>query len=504
MSPHPAIERIAFQHHSPLARKMIAACQGFIDWVEKTRPAPVQGVVPLVSKQRIQAAVGYASKTFAPVLVKLCADELNLKIKPVVFTDITAFDGMMLPCYQTMVNTKDWHLLQIGEALYSGIADATTVRFDAAFFTKMASQLDLTTSQLKVHPDTYFIELYLFPCVFLNVEIYANCPKFTAEQQAAVFIHELGHAVSTLEHMGELYHRAETATKAIQYLATTTNAAVLTQAVTGLTTAATDLPKDATDALTAVTKPAPTHGIASAFIPILTIGGVVAAIVTFVLGKLLLGVLLKAISRTLDARIDPWAHDTDVKTSDTVVTLSNVGYDERIADEFTSRHGLGAALASALATARQIDMGKVLSRIVVNDTNTIKVLAFGLLMLSQTFGPMLYGAGLDYDPLWLRLEHLLNNNLLLFHDDTLSPELRDRYLRDTKDLITLVENYKSSKSRKLYQTFWGTIMRILSRSSVVDAFTTANLSNDYDKLQLLTNGLIANRLGYQAARLKAL
>jgi hypothetical protein len=193
------------------------------------------------------------------------------------------------------------------------------------------------------------------------------------------------------------------------------------------------------------------------------------------------------------------------KSSDTVVTESNPGYNERIADEFVSRHGLGAALASGLVKMEK--NGYVRSGLAdaLHNTAVVKsIIGTFKYILFAVFGMLLYVEDDTYDPLWLRIEHILRNNMVIFKDESLSDELRTHFLKETADLLQTVAELKSNKGYKISQLFWGTIMRILSRGSILDGLRTAGLSADYDILQRLTGGLVKNSLYYHAARLKSL
>jgi hypothetical protein len=193
------------------------------------------------------------------------------------------------------------------------------------------------------------------------------------------------------------------------------------------------------------------------------------------------------------------------KTSDTVVSESNAGYDERIADEFVSRHGLGAALAAGL---KKLESPSQYVRDKVTDAMykhrvMCKVLG-GINAVAHYLSMLWFVDDNTYDPLWLRIEHILRNNMVIFKDESLSDELRTHFLKETADLLQTVAELKSNKGYKISQLFWGTIMRILSRGSILDGLRTAGLSADYDILQRLTGGLVKNSLYYHAARLKSL
>jgi hypothetical protein len=483
---HPATERIAFQLNSPLAKKLVALCADTLAWVEETRKSHlVDGKIVIATPDRIRDVTDYIKTTFVSRLVTICAQQLNLSI--VVYIDSATDYGnsAMFAFYVDVMKTKDFDRLLRANALYSGVAAYADTPFDASLFIKLASNIDLEKSKLFKKTKDYLCCCFIQPANFLGPELFQGSVFLTAEEQAAIILHELGHALTILEHMGDLYYRADIATNSITYLDTKASDKTVLQVVETLEK---HTPTDAPDYETALSA---VKANVSHCHP------VVAGIAFF----FFTGAVLSYIAWMVGAGVVGGINEGSSKTSDTVVTQSNLSYCERMADEFVSRHGLGKALTSGLL---KIGVNKVALREAVSNNLLIKTTILSLATACHFFGMFFFYDDGVYDPLWLRSDHLLQNNMVVFKDDTLSPALRTHFLAETKELITLVETYKKSKGFKLKSLFWGTIMRILSRGSVVDGFRTANLSNDYDKLQLMTNGLIKNKLFMHAARLKNL
>jgi len=484
----PAMERIALQLNSPLAKQLVALCDAFLTWVEATRqPLIVDGKIPRATEDRIRQVMDYTKDVFAPGLVKICAQQLNFTT--MIYTDRTIDYGnsAMYPCYVDIMKTKDVERLIVGRAIYSGIESHTNTTFDPDIFTQLSATIDLEKSKLIKKTTDYVFICWILPTTFLGPELFSGPAFYTAEEHAAIFLHEIGHALSILEHMGELYHRADVATNSIRYFTDKATDKESGQVVNTLEKLSSKLPPDYQTALVAV------KTNVSRFHP------VIAGLVFFYL----VFVFLKYIKRFMDAGVISQINDGTQKTSDTVVTHSNRSYDERIADEFVSRHGLGAALTAALLKSG----GYIRTSFneAVNNNLIAKATLFSLSIGVHFFGMFLFcGDDGTYDPLWLRIEHILQNNMVIFKDEKLSPEVRSHFLDETKALLELYDSYKKSTKFKLQQLFWGTITRITSRSSVLDGFRTANLSNDYDQLQLMTNKLVKNSLYRQAARLKNL
>jgi hypothetical protein len=499
MRVQPAIERVAFQINSPLAKGMIKLTNEFITWVEATRKDYlVDGKIVAVTQKRMDETADYANKIFTPGLIKLVKQQLGFTVKVESIRVLTHADGAMVPIFADILKTEDWDRVLLGEALFSGTAPPNSKEFDPTVFTKLSETIDLTKSKLTEKTDQYFIILFTYPYSFLGEEIYVGVPALTAEEQSAIILHELGHGMTILEHMGELYHRAELATNSVKYLSETADVKTAETVLTELNELPASMakPPEMVAALTVIkeqkVKP-------KGFVELIAVLGFFVALMA----------LVTMCMRFFDAGRYGAINAQTRKTSDTVITASNQSYMERIADEFVSRHGLGRPLVSALQKIfgdsgaghyRRSPLGEA-----IFENLLVKSTLFSIGLVTHFFGMMFfyYDDG-TYDPPLLRLEHILLNNMVAFKDVGLSAQTEAYFLKETKAMLAMVDSYKKSKSYRFRQLFWGTIMRILTRSSIVDGFNTANLSNDYDRLQLMTNELVKNRLFYHAARLKQL
>lgn len=492
-----ATERVVFQYNSALTRRVVAACQAYLDWADTTRPM-VSDKIAIATPARILAAAKYARNIFAPELVKISVEELNLIVKPIIERDELVFgNGAMVPVFQTIADAKDWDKYITTQAGFSGTTHYTPNKVDAHFFASLSKTVDLTTSRLTGRSKEYFIYLLIYPTCFLGPEIYSTAIQLTAEEQAAIILHELGHGMTILEHIGDIYHRVDIVTNSIRYLSTTADLNTLKTAAGAIQDQITDEPEQKA-LMTRVVE---------------TFSTTVTQKMALVVGTILIIPILIIFSCLMTSFLSDRVDQDENKTSDQIVTISNHAYIERIADEFVSRHGLGGSLVSAFSkidgNESQHDTlknGHYCSPVmdILHSNSVTKMIMVALSILNDRFSLMLSVTDKAYDPLWLRLEHLLLNNMVVFKDTQMSEATRRYFLNDTKAMIECLDAYKKSKSVKLYQLFWGTLTRIVSRNSMLDAFSTANLSADYDVLQVMTNGLIKNRLAYHAARLQSL
>lgn len=503
-----ATERIAFQHNSQLANRIVAACSDFLSWIEKTRTSRiVDGKIPPVTVSRIKSVMDYAANVFSPTLTKVLFQELNMNVNLIVVSDIE-IQCMALCSFRQLDSNQG---IQINN-MYSGVSSYDTINLN--IFSNLDTKLDLDKGKSYEPDNNYIVTLIIFPVVFLGIEAFSNVESFTAEEIAAIILHECGHAVGCYEHVTDIYHRADVASNSVRYLNEKSDIKEALKVVGSMCTIekshSNKVQEEVFDqTLKELEKKRELlfglHPVTTA--TILIVGAPIVAVVSGLIVWFLHAMFFSVLDRVISSGRYGKINDSQHKTSDTVVTMSNVGYEERFADEFVSRHGLGAALVSAL---KKIDYDGSAYHIRSNTTDAMKnhrTISKIISVVDATwhfFGMLTYVDSHIYDPLWLRLEHILHNNMVVFKDESLSDELRNHYIKETRIMMEKIAAMTNSNRHKINQMFWSTITRIISRTSMLDSFSTAGLSKDYDTLQLLTNGLIKNKLFFHSARLKSL
>lgn len=489
-----AMERVAFQHNSALRTRIISVCADFLKWVQETRYFDDNGQPLVASDYRINEAMKYADKIFAPALTNIILEELKLKILIQNIPDRIANSTVIyLEKNTTPTRIEEGHSLSSGMSHYNKDVDITV-------FDNFTRPLDLEKSTFVEVPDNYIIVLFNFITLFLGDEVFPRLKPLTAEEHAASILHECGHILYVVEHISDIYHRVDIAGNSIRYI----NEDADVKTVTDVTERVEKEIKKDGDKITnnyfeiAMQGMKKTKEESSKFIQIIIPFG---ACVVYLFYKLrFLSMILRMYMSGRFGFINSSSH----KSSDTVVTESNAGYEERLADEFVSRHGLSAELASALKKMEDSESSVIALRESIQNLRVMSSIFYSFDIFCKMFGMLSYVNDGTYDPMFLRLEHLLNNSLVVFKDVHLDDKLKNYYIKQTQLLLETLKSYKSTSRYKFDQIFWGTIMRILSRGSIVDGFSTAGLSQDYDILQRLTGGLIKNKLYYHAARLKSI
>lgn len=495
----PAIERIAFQHNSTLAKQLVILCGEFLTWVETTKRFTEDKQLSPITPSRIQEATNYTNNTFAPALIKLLASELKLNVLVLCYKDLEP-GYAMLPIFR---NVADGTKIRNVNQMYSGLN--TDNVFNPNIFDLDHNTISLDTGSFAEIVHNFIMILQIFPAFYLCEEAFGGIVPLTAEEHAAAILHECGHALSLCEHIDDLYHKVNAAGNSISYLSETTDDKTSQIAISEIKT---DIKKSTNSQWTKAFDQA----ISEIDKNKQNLVGITIAVVTASLAGLYLCIKFWKVFTSRIEQIEKSARYGTInsgshKSSDTVITESNASYNETIADEFVSRYGLGAAFASGLKKLFDAESSAYVrldTIIAMRQQRGARELLYGINAIIQTFHTLTFVDIGTYDPPLLRLEKLLQNNMVVFKDPKLSTELRNYYIKETTTLLQTVEEYKNSKGYKIRQLFWGTIMRILSRGSVSDGLRTAGLSSSYDILQQLTNGLIKNPLFLHAARLKSL
>ena len=494
MSQIPALERIAFQHQSPLAKRIVDLSQVCIDGLAKTNPNRTETMFVPAGKTRINTATKYLNRHFVPGMQEILKDELNLRLAVHVEQYEVCMNAACFVEYKKF--KKDEHQpFNIGIDMYSGVKLGSVQEYDKAFFEQQADSIDLDIGKLNRYSEDVIMHLWVFTTTFMCGEVFD--PKYytpnSAVEIAAVILHEIGHAMTFIEHCADMYYRTDVISNTVKYTNDLSNSKEILTVVDKLSE------KSNNEVLApplAALKQARNIGI---FTPIICL---LELLIALPLSILVINERLITNSRYFSL------NESSKKTSDVVATRNNSSYCERLADEFVSRHGLGAALISALERSRRfVEEGHA------QDPAICRVKAFGVVqtilmsfqMLMNCFVfPLLTVDDHTYDPDWLRYEHILQDALVAFKDAELDEQTRTYFIEQVRQLEKLISDLKASKSYKIKQFIFGKLLGIFNRNSTIDAIATANLSADYDRLQLLTNGLIKNKLYYHAARLQNL
>lgn len=495
MSQTPALERIAFQHQSSLAQKLVNLCQTSIDDLAKTNPNADATSFQRASAVRIDSAAKYLYRRFVPNIINIVKDELNLALRVVITNQITYLNAAATVIYKNLDGAEPGISVYDGHRLYSGVISQDSTEYEHEFFKTHATELDLTTGKLKTYSTKFFMVLWLYAPDFIPSEVYdpSLMAPFTAAEIAATILHEIGHAMTFIEHSADMYYRTDVVSNTVKYTNSLTSNETIRPIVEKLQEV------DTAPATSAALQALKQTVNLSRFTPLICLLELLWCLPTLVF------VTLERLGVNSQYSI---LNESSTKTSDVVVTRNNQSYTERLADEFVSRHGLLAAYISGFAKSAQMqheghNLGSQVN--LLKQFGVLQTLLITFQLVRTCFiWPLLMVDEHTYDPPWLRYEHILQDAYVVFKDPELDTDIRTYYLNQIAEMQRLISDMKATKYHRIKQFIFGKLLGIFNRNSAIDATTTANLSADYDQLQLWTNGLIKNKLYYHAARLQGL
>lgn len=181
---------------------------------------------------------------------------------------------------------------------------------------------------------------------------------------------------------------------------------------------------------------------------------------------------------------------------------------ERTADGFSARYGAASALLEALQKLHYLQLKyprQILDLIPASHAlGSIKEgLSFGQ-KLKETFNiiPTLpFGS---YDPELKRFQEIINSLYPIFKSPKLSKNLRDYYLSEVEKCQFLIDSWENRATIKYREIIAKALSVLLRFGFAPFRLFTEDLSKQYRELQILTRSYIDNSLYYQSSRIDRL
>ena len=431
----------------------------------------------------------------------------------------------------------------------TGIAsDFGSVLVDEKKVAKLASlsdAVDLTTGMLRDTTKTAFkkdipVRMYFDAnAAFLFSDFVPSAGKgielFTAEEIAAIMCHEIGHIITIIEHMRTMYYyrdRTESAKVAFSKLK---DKELIKAAATFATENAKELDKLAKTEFGNTpyfkTFKAAADTVTSKLISLdsgeesttiiisdmmmflirLAVTIISASIYLIFLGTIsAINGLAATIAKITNARQNQGhRYTTGDKLSDTTATGMNYIYIERWADEFVSRQGLGAELASALNKLNDFlplagfGMG-IASESLRSSSVFANLCIFLNFVINEPLNFILNGVFSQsiYEEQYERVKRIRENTYAIFKNSDLDATTVDRYLRNIRLLDEQVEKAKASRNGAIIRFIGSAIKLWINPVAIADIVVDGNLERDYYKLQNQLDAMFNNPLFYHATRLE--
>jgi hypothetical protein len=494
----PSVERIEYQHNSQLAKKMVDICQDVLDFVHNTRIIE-NDVIREATDRRIKQVSKYIKDNFVPSIVKLCSNELNLMFGIVMVVNDPVFYNSAM--FVEFSHDLDYSQAREMKGVFNGtLAEADSYDYDRDSWSAFEDHLNLEIGKFKSKSNKIKMNLIIYTTTFMTEECFSgSIEPPTAEELAAMYLHEIGHALTIVEHCADTFYRADAIKNSIAKFSTqgVTEAEKpkIIQKLRDITRTI-DKNNPESEKLNAMIDDIEKHQML--ITEVLVLGGIIATCL-FLITTIKLSAMLFLGQLFLDIGIDRNNLGSD-KASDLVTTKRNISYAERIADEFVSRHGLGSALLSGLLKLERSlteAPDRYMSPIVQFIAIPFQILNILGYRVSEFVNPI-------YDRDIVRYKQVLENNNAIFKNTDIPSDIRDHYLKDSENLEKMIKEYESRSSVKRRELFYRVFFRLIENKSLLSMFNNANLAADYATLQKLTNGMIVNPFFRHAAKLDQL
>lgn len=388
------MEAVSFQTNSQLGKDLTAVFQEVIDYRDNLDYDGIQDDFLKRRLYRIRKVVDFCNKTMGPKFIKVLEKDLGFKVKN--FCLYGSNDGLTPPTGLFAVNAD---INAMGPDMCRAIMNMIGVNYEntkpngrhADDVEELADCIDLHNTRLKKTtigkniPITiqviYFDIMFAF-CLndFVGPE-YAE--ELTAEEIAAIMMHECGHAMTIIEHSADLYVTCSRIrndavnikksgnikdakafvkaldTKVLTKLVSIANASELNgiEDVKGIRESilkVATMTGKLSELLNVADKD---RGEGSIAIAALTLPINIVFSIMHVLALVAIDIIILALQVITLVELEKYsyvdAHGDGGKASDRRNNKNNLFLLERWADEFVSRHGYGDYLASALNKFRK-------------------------------------------------------------------------------------------------------------------------------------------------------
>lgn len=367
----------------------------------------------------------------------------------------------------------------------------------------LAENVDIETGRHKLDASKYVqYDLYLASSLFNLGETYSE--ELTVGEIVAIIEHEIGHMVTFIQYIGQMYYRAGEIADTIPALshdisnATSTEILEKASKIAAHTGAKAELGfvrKEIAkfmDIYSKFPKSAATDGAIGHIILNLLIRFIMAIFTSTIIPRNLILALTKQVSSVSNT----YRYG---QTSETLVSVRNYTFSERDADSFVAAQGRAGDLVSSL--------NKLYTK-----TGFINNRAIGKLgVLIATISALNYFVNLfiprgvpytsPYDAELIRLKMAVQNSIPAIKALNVPKELRDHYLTQLDKAFAAIDDLRADNKTNIQKFIFETFLRICKQGSVTGAIVNANLQADYTRLQDLTGSYIRNDTYYHAAKL---
>ena len=398
--------------------------------------------------------------------------------------------------------------------------------------------IDLKSSRLKKqtfgpNKKKCAVEIYFdVNCAFL-VQDYLPAklaPAFTAAELAAILMHEIGHAMTVIEHAADYYasyRRVNNFAQQFKHLKGLEAQKFIVEGSTYLMQFfrefKTNLRKDSPfikpvlavcDLLSAACKGLQNYTKAEAdpeswFTTISHfIGNTILAMFQFVLisaCSVVSFVMLMELMYEFSKLTYQDENGRDLKATDSKANYNNTFLLERWADEFVSRHGYGAELATALNKINDYFtygvIGSLSSHRLRNST-LVNALCFFQGWLFDKILWFSYLEPVGYENQYQRNYRILQNTYGFFKSNEVPGQVRDMWIRNIENLKKEVEKSKKMLDTDFGKALWQTMRNLVNPFNWFSMIKSGNLDRDTEILMNRLDDISNNKFFYLGAKIQ--
>ena len=535
----PGMEAIDYLANPALGDKLTKLFQKVFDYKESLDYKHViAGGESACRDYRLQMVYDYFSKVISKDFLKVLKDTANLEVKQLYLTG-GKDDGLTF-CFACDIGISEQYrgmstliAHEIGDLQYdsAGVPLTSPIIED---LTHLAECIDLKKGRLTTSkygrkrdkplyvPAMYFDVNGAF-CAedFVSTEHYSE--PFTAREVTAIMLHEVGHAMTVIEHAGDIYvTRARILAEANAFKRvkdTSVLKAFLTEFKNGVlndvTAQANALAAKAGGEGTFLRKATGTvNGLVTCLDKLIvedtsaSVGTAIKAFIGNFFARILWLVLyLFADLIMLCMGIFFWTETTDMfvwdrgqfneKLGDTPANYNRTFLLERWADEFATRLGYGPELASGLRKLRDISwwgLANPINSRVLNHCGMYTALSSAYIWAMKHLNFLGYLDPDGYENEYQRAVRLLENTLGIFKDQKMSKALIGSWLRKVEDLEVEIQKAKTIGDSDIGKALYNLLSNVANPIGWMKLVYNGRLARDCEVLENRLDVMMNNKL----------
>ena len=534
----PGQAAIDFQISSSLGKSLTALFQTVIDYRDNLDYSSVPDTVHAHRTYRIDKVYAFFKEKICQKFMDIVDKETGLIIKKI--NMIGGETAGVCGYFAVDLSFHDWRasiemqnrMTGNNHGQWRGSKEA------AQELAEMAKQLDLSTGKIKkpVYGKNRKIQVSIYfdiNTAFLVEDFLpAKFAKpFTAGEIAAIMMHEIGHALTMVEHSADTFATQTRAQSAIQYLkkdkdpkgAVNETCKVLLPAIKELKKTISTSDKSGTTVIKiANTLEAGFKGLQaiadtenleeeSWFYTIGSFTGNMILLALSFLCNIYINLCFFAVGGSLLHEIGRLSY-VDVntgndKTSDLKSNFNNTFKIERWADEYVTRHGFGAELASGL---NKLDdyfkygvLGDITSSRLRNSTLFGCIcMCYGLIIDKMMIVSYLDPQG--YENQFNRLSRVLQNTYGFFKGEPVPGIAVDQWIKSVEVIKTQMQEAKTLSDTEVGKACYNTLRNLISPVRWVQLVYDGNLARDTEIMANQVDAMSNNPFFFISSKLKSM